>query len=165
MTRIKQRPAFTMDLKNRPNLCYPFYVNPAHPDNNGLLELSLEPKEGFVEVWSACSQGVQTVWRWGKEEKARAALNREIFGKANQNGGYMIVQKYRKVTKMQRSVWDEKEFVNERGSEVLKELLGGAHFDYPKSPYTIKRVLELGSSPDSLVLDFFSGSATTPRAI
>lgn len=151
--------------KNRPNLCYPFYVNPAHSDNNGLLELSLEPKEGFVEVWPACSQGVQTVWRWGKEEKARAALNREIFGKANQNGGYMIVQKYRKVTKMQRSVWDEKEFVNERGTEVLKELLGGAHFDYPKSPYTIKRVLELGSSPDSLVLDFFSGSATTAHAV
>ena len=25
----------------------------------------------------------------------------------------MIVQKYRKTTKMQRSVWDEKEFVNE----------------------------------------------------
>ena len=151
--------------KNRPNLCYPFYVNPKNTDNNGLMEISLEPKVGFVEVYPAKSQGIQTVWRWGKEEKARSALNKEIFGKVNQNGGYMIVQKYRKSTKMQRSVWDEKEFVNERGTEAVKELFGAAYFDYPKSPYTIKRVMELGSSNDSLILDFFSGSATTAHAV
>lgn len=151
--------------KNRPNLYYPFYVNPENVDNNGLMEISLEPKVGFVEVYPAKSQGIQTVWRWGKEEKARSALNKEIFGKANQNGGYMIVQKYRKVTKMQRSIWDEKEFVNERGTESVKGLFGTAYFDYPKSPYTIQRVLELGTSPDSLILDFFSGSATTAHAV
>ena len=151
--------------KNRPNLCYPFYVNPSTSDHNGLMEVSLEPQAGFIEVYPAKSQGVQTVWRWGKEQKARLALNKEIFGKANQNGGYMIVQKYRKVTKMQRSIWDEKVFLNERGTEAVKELLGAAFFDYPKSPYIIKRVLELGTSKDSLILDFFSGSATTAHAV
>lgn len=151
--------------KNRPNLCYPFYVNPGNVDNNGLMEISLEPNEGFIEVYPAKSQGIQTVWRWGKEQKARLALNKEIFGKANLNGGYMIVQKYRKATRMQRSIWDEKEFVNERGTEAVKELLGAAFFDYPKSPHTIKRVLELGTSEDSLILDFFSGSATTAHAV
>ena len=39
----------------------------------------------------------------------------------------MIVQKYRKSTKMQRSVWDEKEFVNERGTEAIKDLLDKAY--------------------------------------
>lgn len=151
--------------KNRPNLCYPFYVNPNNADKNGLLELSLEPKIGFIEVYPAKSNGVQTVWRWGKEEKARDNINKEIFGKENRNGGYMIVQKYRKSTKMQRSVWDEKEFVNERGTEAIKDLLDKAYFNYPKSVYTIKRVLELGSSKNSLILDFFSGSATTAHAV
>lgn len=151
--------------KNRPNLCYPFYVNPNNADKNGLLELSLEPKIGFIEVYPAKSNGVQTVWRWGKEEKARDNINKEIFGKENRNGGYMIVQKYRKSTKMQRSVWDEKEFVNERGTEDIKDLLDKAYFNYPKSVYTIKRVLELGSSKNSLILDFFSGSATTAHAV
>lgn len=151
--------------KNRPNLCYPFYINPQKVDKNGLMELSLEPHDGYIEVYPAKSQGIQTVWRWGKEEKSRSALNKEIFGKANQNGGYMIVQKYRKATKMQRSIWDEKEFVNERGTEIVKELLGAAYFDYPKSPYTIKRVIELGAYKDSLILDFFSGSATTAHAV
>ena len=152
--------------KNRPNLCYPFYVNPLNKDKNGLMEISLEPHEGFLEVWPAKSNGIQTVWRWGKEEKARKNLNREIFGKANQNGGYMIVQKYRKTSKMQRSVWDEKEFVNERGTEAVKELFNNkSYFDYPKSIFTIKRVLELGSYDDSIILDFFSGSSTTAHAV
>ena len=152
--------------KNRPNLCYPFYVNPNKKDANGLMEISLEPQDGFIEVYPAKSNGIQTVWRWGKEEKSRKNLNIEIFGKANQNGGYMIVQKYRKTTKMQRSVWDEKEFVNERGTEAVKELFNGkAYFDYPKSVFTIKRILELGCKENSIVMDFFSGSATTAHAL
>ncbi len=151
--------------KNRPNLYYPFYVNPNNKDENGLMELALEPKEGFVEVLPAKSNGIQTVWRWGKEEKSRKNLNVEIFGKTNQNGGFMIVQKYRKTSKMQRSIWDEKEFVNERGTELIKELFGSSYFDYPKSVYTIKRVLELGSNTESISMDFFSGSATTAHAV
>lgn len=152
------------NIDNRPNLCYPFYVNPNNPDSNGLLELSLEPKDNFIEVYPAKSNGIQTVWRWGKEEKARKNLNIEIFGKKNRNGGYMIVQKYRKAVRMQRSIWDDKEFVNERGSEILKEILTQNIFSYPKSLYTIKRVLELGSNDSSIILDFFAGSGTTLHA-
>ncbi len=152
------------NIDNRPNLCYPFYVNPNNSDKNGLLELSLEPKDGFVEVYPAKSNGIQTVWRWGKEEQSRKRLNIDIFGKVNRNGGYMIVQKYRKTTKMQRSVWDEKEFVNERGTEALKDMFKLPLFSYPKSVYTIKRVMQMGTFDNSLVLDFFAGSGTTGHA-
>ena len=75
-----------------------------------------------------------------------------IFGKENQNGGYMIVQKYRKTTKMQRSVWDDKEFVNERGTESVKDILGSGIFAYPKSIFLLKRVIELSTKKDSIVL-------------
>ena len=152
--------------KNRPNLFYPFYLNPSKQDENGLYEISLEKTDDFcVEVLPAISQGVQTVWRWGKEEKSRANLNKVIFGKENRNGGYMIVQKYRKTTKMQRSIWDEKEFVNERGTEVLKEILGDAIFDYPKSMFLLRRVVELASNEESIILDFFAGSGTLGHAV
>ncbi len=151
--------------KNRKNLCYPFFVNPSNQDKNGLLEIALEEKDGFVKVMPAISQGVQTVWRWGKEEKARKNLNKEIFGKVNQNGGYMIVQKYRKTEKMQRSVWDEKEFVNERGTEAIKELFDENYFSYPKSVYTIKRILQLGTDENALILDYFAGSGTSGHAV
>lgn len=151
--------------KNRRNLFYPFYVNPDNPDKNGLLEISLEKKDTFIEVLPTKSQGIQTVWRWGKEEKSRQNLNKVIFGKVNQNGGYMIVQKYRKTTKMQRSIWDEKEFVNERGTEAVKEILGDNIFDYPKSVFLVKRILELGTDEYSIILDFFAGSGTTGQAV
>ncbi|HJA86663.1 MAG TPA: site-specific DNA-methyltransferase [Candidatus Bacteroides avicola] len=47
--------------QNRPNLCYPFYVNPQKKDKNGLMEIALEPMPGFVEVYPAKSNGIQTV--------------------------------------------------------------------------------------------------------
>ena len=152
--------------QNRPNLFYPFYIDPKSKDQNGLFKIGLEKTEQFsVEVLPAISQGIQTVWRWGKEEKSRGNLNVEIFGKEKQNGGYMIVQKYRKTAKMQRSVWDEKEFVNERGTEALKEIIGKNAFDYPKSVYLVKRIIELASRKNSIVLDFFAGSGTTGQAV
>jgi adenine-specific DNA-methyltransferase len=149
--------------KNRPNLCYPFYVNPNKKDKNGLLEISLEIKKGFVKIMPLKSQGVQTVWRWGKE-KALENLNKEIKGKEKNGGGYMIVQKYRKTTKRQRSVWDEKEFVNERGTEHLKKLFNGKVFSYPKSEYLMSRIIELGSNEGDIVLDYHLGSGTTCSA-
>ena len=149
---------------NRPNLCYPFYVNPIGMDTEGLLEISLEQKPGFVEVMPLKSQGVQTVWRWGKQ-KALEHLNTEIKGKTKRDGGYMIVQKHRSVSKRQRSVWDEKEFVNERGTEHIKVLFDHQKvFDYPKSEYLIARILELGSDVGDIVLDFHLGSGTTASA-
>lgn len=77
----------------------------------------------------------------------------------------MIVQKYRKTTKMQRSVWDEKEFVNERGTEAVKEILGKNVFDYPKSVFLVKRIIEIASKRDSIIVDFFAGSGTTGQAV
>ena len=151
------------NAQNRPNLCYPFYVNPVDEDAAGLLEISLEKKHGFVEVMPLKSQGVQTVWRWGKE-RAREYLNTEIKGKAKRDNGYMIVQKHRSNSKRQRSVWDEKEFVNERGTEHIKALFGRKAFDYPKSEYLIARIIELSSDVGDIILDFHLGSGTTAAA-
>ncbi len=148
------------NVTNRPNLCYPLYVDPNSKDENDLFELSLENKEGYIDVMPLPSQNVQTVWRWGKE-KVKAHLNAEIKAKKKKNGGYMIVQKYRKKGRRQRSVWDEKEFVNEKGTEHIKQLFQKKVFLYPKSEHLIARILELGSNPGDIVMDFFLGSGTT----
>lgn len=48
----------------------------------------------------------------------------------------------------------------------LKELFGNkAYFDYPKPVELIKRCIQLYSDSDSVILDFFSGSATTAHAV
>jgi len=46
----------------------------------------------------------------------------------------------------------------------LAELLGGNIFDFPKNVSFIKTLLELNTSDNDLVLDFFSGSGTTAHA-
>lgn len=146
--------------KNRPNLCYPFYVNPKNKDENWLLEISLDKKDGFIEVIPLKSQWIQTVWRWGKE-KSLDNLNIEIKGKEKQDWEYMIVQKYRKTTRRQKSVWEDKEFVNERWTEHIKQLFNWKLFSYPKSEYLISRIIELWSNHWDIVLDYHLWSWTT----
>lgn len=151
-------------IGNRPNLCYPFYVNPIKEVDNGFLELSLEPKEGFIKVMPAKSMGVQTVWRWGKE-KSEENLNINIVGKAmKEDGRYMIVEKYRDNTQMSRSVWWDKEVNSERGTVHLRELFGKKVFSFPKPEELIKRIIQISSKQGDLILDYCLGSGTTAAA-
>ena len=147
--------------KNRPNLCYPFYVNPNKMLDNGFLELSLEPKDGLVEVWPAKSQGIQTVWRWGKD-KALENLNKNIVGKAMQESGrYMIVEKYRDNSRLARSVWWDKEVNSERGTVHLRELFGNKVFNFPKPETLLNRIIQISTVEGDIVLDYHLGSGTT----
>lgn len=151
-------------IGNRPNLCYPFYVNPDKEVDNGFLELSLEPQKGYVEVMPAISMGIQTVWRWGKP-KAEENLNVNIVGKAMQEAGkYMIVEKYRDNTQMARSVWWDKEVNSERGTIHLRELFGKKVFSFPKPEELMKRIIQIATVAKDLILDFHMGSATTQAA-
>ena len=53
--------------------------------------------------------------------------------------------------------------------EATKEtasILGASGiFDYPKPLRLLRRIVQIASSPNSLILDFFSGSATTAHAV
>ena len=149
---------------NRPNLYYPFYINPNTTDKNGLCQISLDPVPDWIELYPLESQGVKTVWRWGKE-KSLSNLNINIMAKPMRNGSYMIVEKYRESRMMARSVWWDKDTNTEKGTLLLKELLAGKIFDYPKPVEMLQRICEMGSNPDDIILDFFSGSSTTAHAV
>lgn len=152
--------------ENRPNLYYPFYINPNDVDENGLHTISVEPVDGWIELYPLESQGINTVWRWGKP-KSIANLNVNIKAKPMKNGGYMIVEKYRESRIMARSVWWDKDTNTEKGTLLVKDIMEGKVFDYPKPVEMIMRMLEMGTDidEDSLVLDFFSGSATTAHSV
>ena len=153
--------------KNRPNLCYPFYLDPNDIDEFGLYHLALEPDEKHtVKVMPLISNGIQTVWRWGKNEKSRPNLNINVKGKKKQDGTYMIVEKYRDENIMIKNTWTDKKFRTENGSVQVRNIMGGKGvFDYPK-PIEIPRLaLQMSTDKDSIILDFFSGSATTAHAV
>ncbi len=151
----------TFNVENRPNLCYPFYVNPNKKIDNDFLEVSLEKQNGFVEVMPAKSMGIQTVWRWGKE-KSSQNLNINIVGKAmREKNRYMIVEKYREKSKMARSVWYDKDVNSQKGTIHLRELFGEKIFNFPKPEELLSRILQIGSEENDIVMDFFLGSGTT----
>lgn len=66
--------------------------------------------------------------------------------------------------KVTKTLWDDIETTT-NGTQMLKKLLGGSYFDNPKPISLVKRMLELSTKKDSIILDFFSGSATTAHAI
>lgn len=150
--------------ENRPNLYYPFYINTNNVIDNGFYEISLEKKDGWVELYPKESQGFKTVWRWGKEKSA-SNLNRSILAKKMLDGGYQIIEKYREKSYMARSVWATKDTNTEKGTLLLKELMQAKIFGFPKPVEMMKMIIEMGSSNDDIVLDFFSGSATTAHAV
>jgi len=151
-------------IGNRPNLYYPFYVNTKKQDKDGFFEISLEEKTGWFEVVPKESQGYKTVWRWGKP-KSQENLNTEIVAKEMEDGGFQIVEKYRKKTKMARSVWWDKEDNTEKGTLEVKNLFQKKVFDFPKSMWMVRKMIEMGSNGKDIILDFFAGSGTTGHAV
>ena len=153
--------------KNRPNLCYPFYVNPHSKDEYGLLDVALEEDSlHCVKVMPLVSNGIQTVWRWGKEEKARKNLNINLKGKKKQDGSYMIVEKYRDENVMVKNAWLEKKFRTENGSVQMRSLFEiKGIFPYPKPIDIVHLIAQMATNENDIILDFFSGSATTAHAV
>ena len=50
-------------------------------------------------------------------------------------------------------------------STELRELMDGDYFDNPKPGKLLKALAAIGANKDDIVLDFFSGSATTAHAL
>lgn len=64
-----------------------------------------------------------------------------------------------------KTVWWDKESNTEQGTLIIKQLFNNKVFDYPKPLLLLKRLLEMITDDDDIILDFFSGSATTAHAV
>ena len=65
------------------------------------------------------------------------------------------------------TIWKHTEVDHSQGAtqKLAKLFDGKKYFDYPKPVTLIERCLQLYSDKDSIILDFFSGSATTAHAV
>lgn len=150
----------------RPNLYYPFYLNPNKVLINDFYEISLEFQDTWIEVFPVVSQkdNIQRVWRWGKI-KAQNGLNDEIVGYKTDSGEYRIVQKSRLTGKVIRSLLLEKEFQARRGTSELENLFKAKIFAFPKPIGLLQHFIYSGINENDIVLDFFAGSGTTAHAV
>lgn len=153
--------------KNRPNLYYPFYLYPDEPiGTEGFYKIGLEKKEHGIELYppKSLKNSVQFVWRWGKE-RARQYLNTEIIGYRLGEGEYRIVQKMRRSEKIIRSLLTDKKYASRRGTAQVEALFGAKIFSFPKPLELLLDLCRTATDDQDIVLDFFSGSATTAHAV
>lgn len=149
---------------DRPDMFFPIYVNPK------TQEVSLEVHNDWCEVIPKKSDGREGRWMWGKE-KCKVDSARLVARLIERRGEYDIfVKDYLDRedgarTRKFKSIWDDKALNNQAGTQEVKALLKGDIMSFPKSKAFIQMVCQLGGTPDAIVMDFFSGSATTAHAV
>jgi len=152
--------------KTRPNLYYPFYLNPNNKLAEDFFEIGLEEKEGWIKVFPVISRkdGIQRVWRWGKP-KSQNDLNKELVGYQTTDGEYRIVQKTRLTGKVIRSLQLDTEISSRKGTGEVEKLFNSKLFSFPKPTELIKRFITISTNSNDIILDFFSGSGTTAHSV
>ena len=109
---------------------------------------------------------------WRLSQKAfyeRLADNRIWFG-ADGNGVPRIKRfksELKKTGITPMTIWKYKDVGHsQEATQKLQELMGGKkYFTYPKPVKLVQRAIQLYSYEDSIILDFFAGSATTAEAV
>jgi adenine-specific DNA-methyltransferase len=109
-------------------------------------------------------------WRLSRHAfRERLQDNRIWFGK---NGDAVPSMKrfkseLRKSGITPMTIWNYKEVGHSQSAtQDLQKLMGGKkYFDYPKPVPLIQRCIQLYTEEDSIVMDFFAGSATTAHAV
>lgn len=154
---------------NRPNLYYPIYIDPKSESSDGLFSISLEKTDSFsVEVFPKNSLGEDSCWRWGKDKVQKEGINSKpqvIFGKSRRDGGWNIYEKSRKSTTKAKSIWADTKVISEQGTIESGRLDMGGVLEFPKPIELVKRCVQLSTSENEIILDFFAGSSTTAHAV
>jgi len=113
--------------------------------------------KGYIPIRPGKRNDMLHRWRWGIDtfnERKNEVIIIERAGKlvpCFKQSGYNPPQNYQNFS---------------GGAPELKELFDGVSiFDYPKGLSLLKYLLSVGMHKNSIVLDFFSGSATTAHAV
>ena len=106
-------------------------------------------------------------WRTTEDEYKRfLADNRIVFGKTGKAKPQLKRFYYEAEEKgvVSKSIWDDVGTTT-NGTQELEKILGEKKFNNPKPVSFLLKILELASSKDSTILDFFAGSGTTGHAV
>ena len=132
----------------RPNLVYPI-VNPntgktvEHPTHAWKYE--------YGEHQRHVAEGL--LW-WGSKGDAKYPRLKNFLPSADSAGLVPV------------DLWSHRDSgTTDEGGNELKAIFGSAVFDNPKPTRLIRRVLQIASDKDSLILDSFAGSGTTGHAV
>ncbi len=106
-------------------------------------------------------------WKWSLDRALKEQKNMSVRFDRNKQPAVYIKSYMNDDGMLPLTVWDDKKYSStEYGTNLLIDILGDRYFDYPKSLYAVMDCIRIASSKkDALILDFFSGSATTAHAV
>ena len=182
-------------LNARPNLGYTVYYNPISKDKFAVADYDLELaktandekevyntdneliKRGYIAIRPPRVRGKLGCWTWALEKFNKQKDEIIITGK---QGAYAVrkrtfvdandvnivdgkMQYAASTTANSRSILD---FSTNEGTNALNSVLGNsAVFNNPKNLELMKYLVQLVNDKTAIILDFFSGSATTAHAV
>jgi adenine-specific DNA-methyltransferase len=144
-------------------------------DSEGNWQISAETaRKGLAEGTVRLGAYTRTRERWSisylrnaeKERIQRGEI--EVLGR-DENGALMLrfaedVQRVKNPV----TVWNQRSHnAGAGGSNLLRALLPGRRFPFPKSLYAVEDALRffVANKPEALIVDFFAGSGTTAHAV
>lgn len=145
----------------RPKGYYPIYVSKDYRS----LSICKENSDD-IEVYPISKNGVEMSWRRSPEYLMQT---RDEFIINSSSKGISFYKKQRLSEdlingKKAKTLFYKPQYSSGNGTALLKELFDGRIFDNPKPLQLIYDFVKIGSNDNSIILDFFSGSATTAHA-
>ena len=106
-------------------------------------------------------------WRWSEQKLHEKISTGEIIFKLDYSGIVRKIYLCDQKGRTPENLWEGERFGTTRSAaSEIKSLFDNVQvFDTPKPSMFIRRMLEIVTNDASLVLDFFSGSATTAHAV
>ncbi len=122
-----------------------------------------EFNDGLSYVYPIDRNGIERKWRYARHS---VETIQSMLRARKTDEGYEI--EIGKTFGVLKTVWSDKKYdANEYGTRLISELVPNNGFTFPKSLWTVFDSLYAGAidDKDAIVLDFFSGSATTAQAV
>lgn len=135
------------------------------------LDYPITAPDGSI-LYSGNGFGRPNTWRWSRQKFEWGLEHEYIVFKKKEEGWKVYIKQYQFVDNDDK-LYKRKipyraliDFSNGEGSLECKKLLGTNIFSFPKSANLIKYFIKIAAfDKNSIILDFFSGSATTAHAV
>lgn len=146
----------------RPKGFYPIYVACDYTSFDVIRHNDTD-----IVVYPLTKEGIEMSWR-RSPENLHQTRNEFVIKKTS--NGISFYKKQRLEEDMKRgkkpkTLFYKPEYSSGNGTGMLKELFQGRIFDNPKPIALISDFIKIGTNNESIILDFFSGSATTAHAV
>jgi adenine-specific DNA-methyltransferase len=120
------------------------------------------------KVYPIAPAGYESRWICGKDKYDELNSKNLIEWKSNSHGDWMVYQKFYLEGRLKQpgNLWTKVEG-NQKETRVVRNLFEGKKiFDFPKPVGFINKALKISTDKSNdIILDFFSGSATTAHAV